>query len=347
MACDGRYADTEVSLNDFFCKHSTKSQISADVYNLIAVTRRLFYQPTMTMRLCWQVFAVGIIFLSSPSTAEDAHNPKRYPVTAKASLKPDIDMFASMTGKCSTLKIAGRDFACRSVAFFHNQHGRANFTVALDDPTDDSHIISFSGEDSRKEQENLFELSIDRMLLNSKERPKVDGLPVPLVELSDGKCQQLGSFAIGMVSSISCTAIDKNGKSYELQFESDGSPIKIRKIKQAPLRSSRQIAQLECRHKGHIETNPAQRFDRLHYSMPGRRLPRTLDCRATVKAMLAHDNRFEHRASSLSVSRQIKSDSGPRRPINSSGGGNGSISCRPVHARRVFIFLSPVSRRLW
>ena len=243
-----------------FCKHSTKSQISADVYNLIAVTRRLFdllmcYQPTMTMRLCWQVFAVGIIFLSSPSTAEDAQNPKRYPVTAKASLKPDIDMFASMTGKCSTLKIAGRDFACRSVAFFHNQHGRANFTVALDDPTDDSHIISFSGEDSRKEQENLFELSIDRMLLNSKDRPKVDGLPVPLVELSDGKCQQLGSFAIGMVSSISCTAIDKNGKSYALQFESDGSPIKVRKIKQAPLvkRSSRQIAQLECRHKGHIE----------------------------------------------------------------------------------------------
>ena len=53
-----------------FCKHSTKSQISADVYNFIAVTRRLFdllmcYQPTMTMRLCGQVFAVGIIFLSA------------------------------------------------------------------------------------------------------------------------------------------------------------------------------------------------------------------------------------------------------------------------------------------
>ena len=245
----------QASLHSKWVAQARKFQ---STYDPIDDTRRLFdllmcYQPTMTMRLCWQVFAVGIIFLSSPSTAEDAQNPKRYPVTAKASLKPDIDMFASMTGKCSTLKIAGRDFACRSVAFFHNQHGRANFTVALDDPTDDSHIISFSGEDSRKEQENLFELSIDRMLLNSKERPKVDGLPVPLVELSDGKCQQLGSFAIGMVSSISCTAIDKNGKSYALQFESDGSPIKIRKIKQAPLRSSRQIAQHECRHKGHIE----------------------------------------------------------------------------------------------
>jgi hypothetical protein len=32
------------------------------------------------------------------------------------------------------------------------------------------------------------------------------------------------------VASISCTAIDKNGKSYELQYESDGSPITLRRI---------------------------------------------------------------------------------------------------------------------
>src|ERR1700756_4154229 len=59
--------------------------------------------------------------------------------------EPDTDIFALMSGKCSTLKIAGRDFGCRSVAFFSGQ-GRTNFTIALDDPTDDSHIISFSGE---------------------------------------------------------------------------------------------------------------------------------------------------------------------------------------------------------
>ena len=240
-----------------------KSQISRDTHQLIDVKRYLFdplmsYQPTMSMRLCWQVFAVATIFLSTPSVAEpqDIQNLKRYSATAKASLRPDIDMFASMTGKCSTLRIAGRDFACRSVAFFHNQHGRANFTIVLDDPTDDSHIISFSGENSQREQDDLYELSVDRMLLISKDRPKVDGLPVPLVELSDGICHQLGSFAMGLVSSISCTAMDKNGEKYELHFESDGSPIKIRKIKQAPLRSSKQIAQLECRHKGHVERIP-------------------------------------------------------------------------------------------
>src|SRR5207248_560614 len=82
------------------------------------------------------------------------------------------------------LKVAGRDFACRAVAFFHGEQGRANFTIALDDPTDDSHIITFSGQNSRREQDNLYELQIDRMLLNSRHRPRVDGLPVPFVESS-------------------------------------------------------------------------------------------------------------------------------------------------------------------
>jgi hypothetical protein len=148
--------------------------------------------------------------------------------------EPDIDIFAFMSGKCSTLEIAGRDFACRSVAFFHSTQGRAYFTIALDDPTDDGHIISFSGRNGRRGQDDLYELPIDRMLLNSKNRPKVDGLPVPFVELSAGMCKQLGNFAARQVSSISCTAMDKNGKKYELQFESDGSPITVRRIRPSP-----------------------------------------------------------------------------------------------------------------
>jgi len=274
-------------------------------YDPIDVTRRfdlMSYQPSMTMRLCGQVFAVAIIFLAIPSIAkpsqgsrllEHVQNFEPYPATAKArhadglvivplppfsdSLpdvpetftrpvilvsnetkpqEPDISMFALMSGKCSTLKIAGRDFACRSVAYFHTQHGRANFTVVLDDPTDDSHIISFSGDNGRRERDNLYELPIDRMLLNSKDRPKVDGLPVPFVELSAGICKQLGIFATGQVSSISCTAIDKNGKKYELQFEPDGSPITVRRLVQSPLLSEKRRAkrteQLECRHKAEV-----------------------------------------------------------------------------------------------
>jgi hypothetical protein len=233
------------------------------------------YQPSMTMRRCKQVLAFAIIFFATPLVAGPApgglfppfsgHTPDNPRITQQPVVpvanetkreEPDIDMFALMSGKCSTLKVAGRDFACRAVAYFHTQHGRANFTVALDDPADHSHIISFSGENARREQDNLYELQIDQMLLNSKDRPKVDGLPVPFVELSAGVCKQIGSFATRKVSSVSCTAIDKNGKKYELLFESDGSPITLRRIRQSPLaeekRRAKQIEQVECRNKADV-----------------------------------------------------------------------------------------------
>lgn len=148
-------------------------------------------------------------------------------------VEPDIDLYALMSGKCSTLKIGERDFTCRTVAYFHTEKGRADFTVPLNDPTDESHIISFSGENGHRTQTNLYVLTIDRMLLKSKERPKMDGLPVPAVEVSSGLCKQIGNFASGHVSSISCTATDEAGKTYQLQFESDGSPITIRRVRES------------------------------------------------------------------------------------------------------------------
>jgi hypothetical protein len=250
------------------------------------------YPPSMTMRLCCQVFAVAVNFLATPSVAEPSHGSrlleqvrsfKPHQATAQArhadglamaplpsfsdspvifisnettkGQEPDADIFALMSGKCSTLKIAGRDFACKAVAFFHSGQGRTNFTIALDDPADDSHVISFSGENGRREQD-VYELPIDRMLLNSKDRPKIDGLPVPFAELSAGICKQIGNFATRQISSISCSATDKNGKKYELQFESDGSPMTVRRVRQYPLTALRhrakQAEQLECRYKADV-----------------------------------------------------------------------------------------------
>src|SRR5437899_5898171 len=126
--------------------------------------------PRITMRLCWQIFAVVIILFATPSVAEPSYgrgllqhiqNFKQSTATAKAGhadgfvsgstpddpetftrpvvlvsneakpQEPDIDIFALISGKCSTLKIAGRDFTCRGVAYFHSEQGRANFTVNL------------------------------------------------------------------------------------------------------------------------------------------------------------------------------------------------------------------------
>jgi len=177
------------------------------------------------MRICWRMVAVAFICFPIASVALLADEVERH--------EPEVDMFASMAGKCSTLKVGERDFACTSVAFSHSPGGRSGFIVPLNDPDDETHIITFSGEKSKRGQDNLYELSIDQVLLKSKDRPKADGLPIPSVELSTGTCKQIGNFAAQQVSSISCSATDGNGRKYELQFESDGSPIRVRMIRAA------------------------------------------------------------------------------------------------------------------
>jgi hypothetical protein len=187
----------------------------------LVTQRAISYQPGMTMKLCRRAFALAIIFIAMPARASDELQRQQ----------PDTVIFAMMSGKCSMLKVAGRDFACRAVAFFQTEEGRANFTVALDDPDDGSHIITFSGDNGRRPDANLYELPIDRMLLKSKDRPKADGLPVPSVESTAGLCKQVGNFVTLELSSITCSAVDKNGKKYELQYQSDGAPMAVRRIK--------------------------------------------------------------------------------------------------------------------
>jgi hypothetical protein len=178
----------------------------------------------MTKRRTWQALAIAIFAAAAPAVAQTPDYPDRD--------KPDIDLYALMSGKCPTLKVAGRDFACRAVAYFHSEKGRASFTVALDDPDDHSHIISFSGENGQRTQADLYLLNVDRMELSSQDRPKVDGLPVPALDPSDGVCRQIGNFARLQVVSIVCSATDKNGRQYQLRFESDGTPITLRRVRE-------------------------------------------------------------------------------------------------------------------
>lgn len=177
-------------------------------------TRRL----SLALAIIWP-------FVAAPAGAESRQSEHD---------RPDIDLYALMSGTCRTLKVAGHDFSCKIVAYFHSEKGRASYTVALNDPADESHIISFSGEHGHRTQENLYVLAVDRMELSSKDRPKIDGLPVPAVEVSDGVCRQLGNFATRQVSSVSCSATDKSGQRYELLFESDGSPITLRRVRPSP-----------------------------------------------------------------------------------------------------------------
>ena len=200
------------------------------------------------MRISWRAIAValicGVAFPGALIADDNEHQA------------PDIDMFASMAGKCPVVKVADRDFVCTSVAFFHSPGGRSSFTVPLNDPDDDSHIITFSG-DKAKRDADVYELTVDRMLLKSKDRPKIDGLPVPSTVLATGGCKQVGNFATQKVSSVACSATDANGVKYEFQFESDGTPIRVMLVRaadpEADDRRAKAIAahidQIKCRQK--------------------------------------------------------------------------------------------------
>ena len=186
----------------------------------LVTQRPMSYQPDMTKRPS-QALALAVLLVAMPAFASDELQRQ----------EPDTIIFAMMSGKCRTFNVGGRDLPCRAVAFSQNEEGRANFTVAINDPKDDSHIITFSGDNGRRPEPNVYELPIDRMLLKSKDRPKADGLPVPSIELATGLCRQAGNFVTLELSSISCTAVDQNGKKYELQYQSDGTPMAVRRIK--------------------------------------------------------------------------------------------------------------------
>lgn len=179
------------------------------------------------------VAAVALLAFWASAFAQSQAGAPRQPLSATAETNSFVDFLALMSGHCKTLRVAGRTFACKTVAYSHGAGGRVNFAVAIDDPSDLSHVIVFSGENGKRADDNSYELPVDRMLLNSKDRPKVDGLPIPSEQSSSGVCRQTGNFAAKKVSDITCTAIDSEGRRYELLFVSDGSPIRVRRIRQS------------------------------------------------------------------------------------------------------------------
>jgi hypothetical protein len=179
--------------------------------------------------------AAALVFLVylAPCFAQSPQKEESLSSSFGAGPNAFIDLLALMSGHCKTLKVDGRSFACKTVAYAHGDKGRVNFAVAVDDPDDESHVVSFSGENGKRADDNSYQLPIDRMLLNSKDRPKVDGLPVPAEQPSTGTCRQTGNFAARKVTDITCSATDSEGRRYELLFVSDGSPVSVRRIRQS------------------------------------------------------------------------------------------------------------------
>jgi hypothetical protein len=182
-------------------------------------------------RTGWPRAALMLMMMAGPAVAQDS--PAIRLNSPQVPQNSYIDLLALISGHCKTLTIAGRTFACKTVAYAHGDKGRVNFAVAVDDPSDENHVVSFSGENGKRADDNSYELPIDRMLLNSKDRPRVDGLPVPAEQASTGVCRQTGNFAAKKVNDVTCSATDSQGRKYELLFVSDGKPVSVRRIRQS------------------------------------------------------------------------------------------------------------------
>lgn len=170
----------------------------------------------------------------------------------------DIDMIVTLSGKCTVFRAAGQNLPCRAVKYFHGESGRAYFTIAVDDPADKSRIVSFSGDKARRDKNDFYELTIDQVLLVSRDRPLVGGVRVPRVEPSTGLCKQLGDIESKLIKSVSCTATDMAGRTYELQFQTDGQPSTMQKITREPLESVRRRARLKALKACRIKAADAQ-----------------------------------------------------------------------------------------
>jgi TonB family protein len=140
----------------------------------------------------------------------------------------DTELAAFMAGKCNSANVGGQAVSCKYAGYSLTKSGRSNFKIALEDPNDARRAVAFSGVEASKPQSDIFGVSIDKILLYSKDRPNDGGEIDPLVKAATGTCRQTGDFARRKLVNLSCTATDEAGQAYSVDFESDGSPIKVR-----------------------------------------------------------------------------------------------------------------------
>ncbi|MCP4620609.1 MAG: hypothetical protein GY844_29740 [Bradyrhizobium sp.] len=183
---------------------------------------------------------------AGPTLLPALERPTRPVVPVKDDDNYDIDMIVTLSGKCTAFRAAGQNLPCRAVKYFHGESGRAYYTIAVEDPADKGRIVSFSGDQARRDKNDFYELTLDQVLLSSKDRPLVGGVRVPRVELASGTCRQAGDIESKQITSVSCLATDRTGRTYELQFLADGEPATVQKITREPLESVRRRARLKA-----------------------------------------------------------------------------------------------------
>lgn len=121
-----------------------------------------------------------------------------------------------MTGKCSVLIAAGRDFsdACEGkILNSGHANGRVGFYFFISDKA----VLTISGEDLTNPSADMDETRVDRILLNLG----IEGIP-PSETKALGKCRYANPFQ-GVPAKVRCNGTMEDGSPFEAQFLSDGS----------------------------------------------------------------------------------------------------------------------------
>jgi hypothetical protein len=129
---------------------------------------------------------------------------------------PGLIGMASLTGTCEQLIAAGNDFSphCSDMilqSIYDN--GRTGFTLIIGDQ---GTVVTFSGMEGAKPDPDSQLQSVDKVILNLG----IDGVPPSSTE-TKGSCSYRNPYKGPMT--IGCHAVDDEGKSYYVQFTTDGS----------------------------------------------------------------------------------------------------------------------------
>jgi hypothetical protein len=138
------------------------------------------------------------------------------PSVSSAQDIPGLVEMASLTGTCDRLIAAGNDFSAHCSGMIMQtiyNTGRTGFTLVIGDK---GTVITFSGMEGAKPDPDSQLQSVDKVILNLG----IDGVP-PTATETEGSCSYRNPYNGPMT--IGCHAVDAEGKSYLLQFTTDGS----------------------------------------------------------------------------------------------------------------------------
>jgi TonB family protein len=138
----------------------------------------------------------------------------------------DIQLAAYISGNCDA-KLLAENLSCKYAFYTLTKDGKARFRIVLNDAQDPSREMDFQGSKNEILPDHVYALSLDRISVRYYDKPTK--IAHTLMMLATGSCAQIGNFAPGETSGLSCSATLADSSIYNVSFKSDGLVLKTRR----------------------------------------------------------------------------------------------------------------------